>query len=201
MVADDERHAVIGEERVDGFGEPARVSKLEAVAARPELLERVGEPLVVAPEAFRELPQDRPELRRGDERVDPPEEARLALVHVEEAFHVREIAARLDREEEAGRALTHPGGDRLPARKAVESRVHLDGVEELRVVPQPFACRQSLGIDALAPVRVVPTRAADTDRSHRSFMPRSLGPYAWAGAGSRRHASNGRRKTASVTPR
>jgi hypothetical protein len=47
VVADDERRAVLAEERVDLLAEPARMAKLEAVAPRRQTCERRGEPLVV----------------------------------------------------------------------------------------------------------------------------------------------------------
>src|SRR6266542_544615 len=60
MVADHERDAVRAQERVDVPGEPALVPELEAVPlAVRQLLERVGEPLVVALERARQLPEDR----------------------------------------------------------------------------------------------------------------------------------------------
>ena len=61
---------MLAQERVDVAVEPALVAELEAVAARRELVERGGEALVVAPEVRRQLPDDRAELARLDQRHD-----------------------------------------------------------------------------------------------------------------------------------
>ena len=90
---------------------------------------------------------------------------------------MRQVARRLDREDEARRRLLHPARDRRAARQPVERRVHLDRVEELRVVLEPLRRRQPRRIeDAFAPVRVVPAAAAYADRAlitcrHTSSVP------------------------------
>jgi hypothetical protein len=63
-VADHERDTVLAEQRVRLLDEPGRVSELDAVAqAGRQPGERLGEPVVVAAERRRQLPEERPELR------------------------------------------------------------------------------------------------------------------------------------------
>src|SRR5207249_964558 len=126
--------------------------------------ERVGEPLVVAVEALRELPENRTELRRVDERLDPLVEALESLTEVGQTLDVRQEAARLHREDEVRRSLLDPARDRVPLREAVEGRVDLDRVEDRRVVLEPAARRQPFRVDDLAEVLVVPAGAADAGR-------------------------------------
>src|SRR4051812_45656319 len=70
-VADRERDSVLAQERVRVLDEPGRVAELDAV---PKLARQPGEglrqPFVVAPERRRELPQERAELRWGEQRLD-----------------------------------------------------------------------------------------------------------------------------------
>jgi len=56
IVGDDERDARAAQQLIDVVGEPARVAKLEAVAAGRKDRQRPGEALVVALEVWRELP-------------------------------------------------------------------------------------------------------------------------------------------------
>src|SRR5207247_5446138 len=122
------------------------------------------EPLVVASERRRQLPEKRAQLRGVEERLDAAEQQRQVLVGVDEALGVRDVAAHLDREDEVHRRLRDPAGDGTRARQAVERAVQLDGVEELRVVAQPPRRWAALGIeDAVPPVGVVPARAADAN--------------------------------------
>src|SRR6266508_4094281 len=164
-VADHERRTVLAERPVDLGHEPARMPELEAVPARRKPLERGGEALVVAMEALRQLPEHRSELGRARERLDRRVVALDALVQVAKTLDVREVSARLDREQELGPRLLEPACDRLGAREPIERRVHLDRVEQSRVVLEPTAGRQPIRIDGLAPVLVVPTRAANPNGS------------------------------------
>jgi hypothetical protein len=59
-------------------------------------------------EVLRQLPEQRTELRRFDERPDAFVEALEAGTHIGESPHVGEEATRLDGEQEAGRSLLHP---------------------------------------------------------------------------------------------
>src|SRR5207245_940876 len=125
------------------------------------------EPLVVAVEVGRELPQHGAELGRADERLDPLVEAPDPGADVGQPLHVREIAARLDGEEEARRGRSHPVSHDLAPRQPVEGRVHLDRVEVARVEGEPIARRQARRIeDAVPPVVVVPAGTADPDLVH-----------------------------------
>src|SRR5205823_13388126 len=125
--------------------------------------------------------EDRTELRCPDQWLDPLVEGGDALGEVAQPLHVREVAARLDREREAVRGLLDPARHGGALREAVERRVDLDGVEERRVVLEPAARRQAARIDQLAPVRVVPSGAADPDSAcassrHRSGVPAATTP-------------------------
>src|SRR5881628_3736432 len=111
--------------------------ELEAVAPERQCRERRGQTFVVSMEVLRKLPEDRSHLRRADERFDPLVEALDTAFQVGQALHMREVAARLDGEEEPGRRLGNPGSDRIAPGKAVEGAVDLDGVEELCVLCEP----------------------------------------------------------------
>src|SRR6266550_6361959 len=80
-----------------------------------------------------------------------------------EPLDVGDIAAALDRKEEAGWGLLSPGLKPLTRRLAVERVVELDGVEVLCVEREVFSCRHLLRIEALSPVRIRPARTADPD--------------------------------------
>src|SRR5918999_6331889 len=58
VIPDDERGAVLPEERVDVVGEPARMAEFEAMAARRQARERRGQALVVPVEVAGKLTQD-----------------------------------------------------------------------------------------------------------------------------------------------
>src|SRR5581483_4566584 len=172
VVADHERRAGRAQLVVGLRHEPRLVAELEAVPARPQIGERVAEALRVlvgALEVRRELPEDRPELRRADERRDPLVEDRRVRRHVRQPLHVRDVAAHLHREAEAGRALVRPARDRVGAGQTVEGRVDLDRVEVPRVELEPAARREPRRIeDAVAPVLVVPAGAAYADAASAS---------------------------------
>src|SRR6187551_2821846 len=102
-----------------------------------------------------------------DERLDPLVEALEAGAEVGQPLHMGQIAARLDGEHEARRSLLHPAGYGRMGWEPVERGVHFDRVEQRGVVLEPAAGGKPLWIDALAPVRVVPARAADPDRLQR----------------------------------
>src|SRR3982751_5534393 len=71
IVTDDERGATRAQQLVDLRHEPALVPKLEAMAARRQLPERIRKAPVVAMEVSRQLPEHRPQLGRPHERLDP----------------------------------------------------------------------------------------------------------------------------------
>src|SRR5207244_49488 len=70
VVADHERDAALPEQLVDVVREPARMPKLEAVAARRQLGKGSRQPVVVAVEILRQLPQHRSELARAPQRLN-----------------------------------------------------------------------------------------------------------------------------------
>src|SRR6266550_7035683 len=78
-----------------------------------------------------------------------------------EPLDVGDIAAALDRKEEAGWGLIAPGLKTLARRLPVEGVVELDGVEVLRIEGEVLSRRQLLRIEAPAPVRVGPARTTD----------------------------------------
>src|SRR5581483_1210834 len=178
-VADHERDAVLAQQRVDVLCEPRRVPELDAVTLlRPvEPRERVREPVVVALERRRQLPEDRAHLRAPEKRRDPLVEADETGVELGEPLDVREVARRLDREQETGRRGALPVRDGRAVRQAVEGVVHLDGVEVLRVVLEPEACGQT-AVELLLPARVVPAGAAYADSASASVVHRASVPAA-----------------------
>src|SRR5687768_4966367 len=100
MIPDHECDAVLAKDLVDLLHEPARVAELEAVASPRQAFESRFEALVVTMEVAWKLPEDRPELAGGDQRLDPLIETLDSRTHVGEPLHVGQIAARLDGEEE-----------------------------------------------------------------------------------------------------
>jgi hypothetical protein len=155
-VVDDERGAVLAQQRPYRLGEPARVAQLERVPARREVGERVGEPVVVAAEGVGQLPQHRAELGRLDQRRDRLVVAPDPAVHVREPLHVGQVLARLDREDEVVRRVVDPAVDRRRLGQPVEGGVDLDGVELARVVLEPPPRRQARRVERLLPAGVVP---------------------------------------------
>src|SRR5207249_893251 len=139
--------------------------------------ERSLEPAEIAPERRRKLPEERAELRRAEQRLDPLVEELQVLTGVDEALDVRDVPAHLHGEQEVGRRLLHPAGDGVAAGEAVEGRVDLDGVELAGVEAKPVPRRAARRIeDAVPPVGVVPAgtayaRSAFTRRRHSSSFP------------------------------
>src|SRR3954464_11791503 len=164
MVADGQRDLVPAQQLVDLVAEPARVAELEAVHARRQAVERTGQRVVVALEPLRQLPEHRAELRGADERLDALVEAPDALVDLAQLLHVDQEAARLEGEDEVGRRLLDPPRDRVARGEAVEGRVHLDGVENLRVPRKPPWLAHALRVQDAAPAAVLPAAAADANR-------------------------------------
>ena len=125
------------EQPVDLVDVPARLAELEGVAAGGSASSAACEPLVVALEVRRQLPEDGPQLRRPRERLDPLVEAGEPAFEVGEPLEVRDVAAHLDREAEVLGRLLDPARDRVAPGQAVEGVVDLDRVEERRVVLEP----------------------------------------------------------------
>src|SRR5215210_103489 len=165
-VRDHERNAVRLQQLVHVARVPGGMAKLEAVPPLRQRRERGGQPLVVPLEGRRQLPENGAHLRRRHERRDPLVEERDPRLQAGEPLDVRDVAAHLHGEEEAGRAPLGPATHGRDIREPVEGVVDLDRVEEPRVVAKPLLGRQALRIDQLAPVGVVPARAADPDFTH-----------------------------------
>ena len=146
-----------------------------------EMLERAAEPIGVVTEGRWQLPEQRPELRRSQQRLDSLVEKRQVLGDLGQALDVRDVPADLDREDEPRRGLGHPARHNSRLRQAIERRVQLDRVETLGVVGEPIALRKARGIeDTSPPMRVVPPRTADPQltrrfagRRHDSSVPAS----------------------------
>src|SRR6266516_560149 len=163
-VADHERDPVRAQELVDLVGEPALVPELEAVPAGRQLLERLPQPLVIPAERARQLPEHRAELRRADERPDARVKELEARRQLAQPLDVRHVTAHLHSEQEPRWALAHPVRNGGLARQSVEGRVHLDGVEVPCIELEPEPRRTARRIeDPVAPVLVVPARAADAN--------------------------------------
>ena len=106
-----------------------------------------------------ELEEDRAQLLAQtaggiDDQVD-------GLLLDGEALDVADVAAALDGEQKARRGLLSPGGEALRCRLTIERIVQFNGIEVPGIEGKVLACRQLLRIEALAPVRVRPTRAAN----------------------------------------
>src|SRR5215211_5272289 len=163
VIADHQRRTGLPQRVVDLAVEPARMAELEAVATGRKLREGTPQPLIVALEVLRKLPQDGAELRRRGERLDPLPERLDAAVEVGEPLDVGEIAARFDCEGEAGRTALDPARHGAGGGKPVEGVVELNRVESLRVELEP-STRGCPAVQPVLPVAVVPPRAADQYR-------------------------------------
>ena len=171
MIADHQRRAPAAQRRVHVVVEPARVAELEGVASRGQLVERgfearagrSGNWRAAATAPGPSLPASISGSIRSPNRSQPSADRR-------EALDVRQVAARLHGEHEVGRRLRDPVRDRVAGGKPVEGVVDLDGAEVLRVVLEPPPRGQSFGIERLAPVGVVPARAADQDATSRGCV-------------------------------
>jgi hypothetical protein len=148
-------------------GEPARVAELDRMAeVGREFGERAGEALIVALEGRRQLPQQRAELARLRERLDPIEQKLQVAAGLAQPFDVRQVAADLDCEREVRRRPVGPALGGFASRQPVERRIELDGVEAARVELEPAPCRETRRVElASAPGPVIPARAADPDLS------------------------------------
>src|SRR3954447_18655573 len=166
VVGDHQRGAVLLQQPHHRRREPARVAELDAVAGRRHQLQRSGEDGVVAGEVLGQLPEDRAELAALAQRLQRVPEASEALLDPPQPFHVGEVAAPLDSEEEARRRALDPAFDDLALDQPVEGVVDLDGVEDLGVALEPARRRHPL-VDAAPPGVVGPARAADPHIFHR----------------------------------
>ena len=158
VVGDHQRGIVAREQPVDGGGEPARMAELESVPAGRQQRERPprrSSSRRKLPGSCQRIGPERPASRSGssgcEETLDALGQPEVLLRRVGEPLDVGQVAARLDREQEAARGLLDPGRDRLRLRGAVEGRVDLDRVEQLRVAGEPAPRGQPLRVDDAAP--------------------------------------------------
>src|SRR3954447_12269881 len=153
------------------------MAELETVPALRQSGEHCTEPFVVAAEVRGELPQHGPELRRPNKRYQPLVVALQSRVEVSEPLDVREVPARLDREDKTGRRFLDPARDRRLERQPVEGVVDLDRVEVSGVVLQPEPRRLAL-VELFFPGCVVPAGTTYADRALASFRHSSGVPAA-----------------------
>ena len=174
-VPPDERGTVAREHLVDVVVVPTRIAHLNRdVHPRPERLQRRVETLRLALEAWRELQQDRTQLRAEQPRTF--HQQLHGLLREPQSLHVREVAAGLHREPEVGRCRRDPAAERLLGGQSVERVVDLDRVEELAVADQPARLRKTLGVDVGSPVVVLPPRRADARRPSGGMLIRAAHP-------------------------
>ena len=118
-------------------------------------------------EAPRELQKDRAEATRGGQWVEVGL-ARTEITGCQGLRLVREGAEDLGGEDEVAIAgdAPHPALGMRWRRDAVEGRVDLDRVEELRQIGELVEFRFVGRIDDVLPVGVAPSGGADADRVH-----------------------------------
>src|SRR2546423_3574408 len=124
------------------------------------------QPLVVAVEVLRQLPQHRAQAAGIEQRLERLVEAGDPFLDSDQPLYVRQVAAGLDREHEVLRRLPDPSRDGLATLQPVEGRVDLDCVELPRVQLEPAALGLPLGVKAPPPIIVHPSRAADAYAVH-----------------------------------
>src|SRR5439155_12270495 len=97
---------------------------------------------------------------------------------------VADVAAALDGEEKPGGCLFSPCVEPLGRRLPVERVIQLNSVEVPRVEGELLACRQSLGVEAAAPVGIRPACTSDPDlaRHGQTLRPRSYATSNSSGA-------------------
>ncbi len=151
-----ERHSVLLQDVRDFVGVPRFVARLECHSGtRRKGLESGRQARRVNPEVCWKLQQDRTSLRTQAARAT--EESSHRLRRPAQSEHMGQVATRFEAEIEViGRGGGPPfEGCRL--REAIEDIVDLDRLKAVRIVRQPFPLREPLGIQATAPVGVLPT--------------------------------------------
>src|SRR5262249_4031309 len=101
-------------------------------------------------------------LSQPEDEVEIPLDAGPRVL---QPLHVREIAASLGREPEAGRGPVAPSVDRARGREPVEGRVELHGAEDARVVFEPPPGRKPLGVEDVTAVVVDVSAGPDVDHA------------------------------------
>src|SRR3954469_23652433 len=140
---------------------PARLAEFDGVPPRPrQRLQEMIEAFEVDRHVRRKLIEHRPERV-----LEPPgaaEEALERLLGGLQLLHVRQVTAGLDRVDETFWRAPAPGRESRSLGQPIKGVVDLDRVEPLRVVLEPAALGQLAGIEIAAPMRVLPSGAADT---------------------------------------
>src|SRR3954451_21093629 len=140
------------------------MTKLDTVSvAGREPLDCARKPLVIAAEALRQLPQQRAQLACLSQRLNALQEQ--PVIRLEETSDMCQIPAHFHGENKGRRYLLRPSCYRAPARQTIERRIHLNGVEQLRVQRQPLARRRTT-VYIVTPMRIVPAAASDSYQSH-----------------------------------
>src|SRR5581483_4970166 len=151
--------------------EPARVAELEGEALGRIGLQRRDEALQslqIAAPLGRELEQDRPQgVFQPAGALHQP---RQRFLRVLQLFHMGEVAAALDREEEPGWYLLAPARERRPLRQLVVGEVDLYAGEVGVVERQQLVARQAERVEDAHPVRVDPARGADPQPGHTASV-------------------------------
>ncbi len=117
----------------------------------------------------RELPEDGPQLLAQLEQARG-EEVGQRRVDVAQLEHVRDVAAALDREDEAGRRVRGPG--RIAGRplQRIEGAIELQRRKHARGVLQLAPLREAGRIEVAAPGRVAPARDAYADLARHGLV-------------------------------
>ena len=168
---DDQRTAAIFKDPGDVGTVPGGIAEFESRAALTwQPGHKLLEPQWIGTPVGRELVEARSEpLAEPSGRIN---EAVQGLVDVTELLQVRDVAAGLDGEEEAGVRcrLLGPGAELVAGGQAVEAPVDLDGREVLRVEREVIARGQVGRVEAPDPVRVDPAGGADPDRDDSPYV-------------------------------
>src|SRR5919198_2558971 len=143
---------------------PARVAKLEGVAqfARQDGEQRL-QALGIRRPAWRELEQDRSQFLLQPDRAR--QEVIESVLWVFQLFVMGEKAACLDSEAEPRRSGIAPLAKAFRCREAIEAVVDLDSIKALQVKIQHLRRGQAFRVERTAPMLVLPSRGADTNRA------------------------------------
>src|SRR5262249_12426934 len=147
--------------------EPRLVPDLERpadVGASGEHPQQPLEPIETHVKARRQLDQHRPE--RTVEPTCAPKKERQGRAGRLQTLDVRQIAAGLDREDEAGWNGGGPRAEGGGGRQAIKGTVQLDGVERRRVVRQPRARAQPPRLKPPPPGAIAVAARSDAPMRH-----------------------------------
>jgi hypothetical protein len=83
---------------------------------------------------------------------------------------MRDRSRNFQRKDEAGRCLQRPILDGTPRRATVEGRVHLHGIEALRIIAEIVSGSHALGIEGAVPAVGCKRRCSEADLSAHKEM-------------------------------